>query len=288
MEFLEPYSEEIKKRFRSINKIGEGAYGEVWIGYDTHFGERVALKQVRLLGGRKSGIPRAIFREIEALRQLKHQNIVDLISIFPQNTHLMLVFEYLPTDLQIEITKAKDFFPLSTIKYYSFQIFSALSHCHQHHIIHRDLKPANILITSNGVVKLADFGLARVYDSSTTNSMSHQIATRWYRPPELLFASRHYTESVDIWSAAVIVAELVTLTPLFPGNNDIDQIFKVFQIMGTPTSDSWPVRISLRFLSQQRRNMRLCPIMGKLFFLICLRLHSILSCLVQTNRLLIS
>jgi serine/threonine protein kinase len=71
--------------------------------------------------------------------------------------------------------------------------------------------------------------------------MSHQVMTRWYRAPELLFATRHYTNSVDIWAAAAVVAELCSLTPLFPGQNDIDQIFKVFQIMGTPSPEDWPV-----------------------------------------------
>ncbi len=99
------------------------------------------------------------------------------------------------------------------------------------------------MITSKGVVKLGDFGLTRVYDANidANLSMSHQVATRQYRAPELLFASHHYTQSVDVWSCAVIIVELMTLLPLFPGNNDIDQMFRVFQVMGSPTIDVWPV-----------------------------------------------
>ena len=89
-------------------------------------------------------------------------------------------------------------------------------------------------------MKLGDFGLARAFDSSSSASLSHQVSTRWYRAPELLFASRHYTLAVDVWSAGAVLAELLSLTPLFPGNNDIDQIYRVFQIMGSPSSQSWP------------------------------------------------
>lgn len=98
-----------------------------------------------------------------------------------------------------------------------------------------------MLISNTGVLKLADFGLARVFDPSSTASMSHQVATRSYRAPELLFGSRHYTPMVDVWSAGVVMAELITLQPLFPGNNDIDQMYKVFQLLGSPTRDVWPV-----------------------------------------------
>jgi cell cycle related kinase len=101
--------------------------------------------------------------------------------------------------------------------------------------------PVDILISSNGDVKLADFGLAKVYDVNDPLTMSHQVATRFYRAPELLFASRSYGFEVDIWAVGAIIAEIMTLAPLFPGSNDIDQMFKVFQIMGTPDICDWPV-----------------------------------------------
>ena len=194
---------------------------------------------------RHRGIPKAIFREIQSLEILKHENIITLYEIFPQETHLILVFEYMSTDLQQEINQTTHFMNPNKIQFYSYQILKGLSYCHANHILHRDLKPSNILISQTGLVKIADFGLARVYDQNSRESMSHQVATRWYRPPELLFASRNYTEAVDIWSAGAIIAELMTLSPLFPGNNDIDQIYKVFQVMGTPTLEQWPVRLIL-------------------------------------------
>ena len=91
-------------------------------------------------------------------------------------------------------------------------------------------------------MKLADFGLARILSDSS--DMSHQISTRWYRAPEILFGARRYDAGVDLWAVGAIAAELLALKPLFAGNNDIDQIFRVFQVLGTPTNSSWPVRLS--------------------------------------------
>jgi len=99
----------------------------------------------------------------------------------------------------------------------------------------------DFLISSSGVIKLADFGLARVFDPHDAEPLSHQVATRWYRAPELLFASRHYDLSSDMWSVAVVFAEVMALRPLFPGSNDIDQMYRVFQVMGSPSPENWPV-----------------------------------------------
>lgn len=93
-------------------------------------------------------------------------------------------------------------------------------------------------------MKLSDFGLARIYVSNNAKSLSHQVATRSYRAPELLFASRHYDFSVDIWGIGVIMVELMIKRPLFPGNNDLDQMYRVFQVMGTPTAENWPVNFA--------------------------------------------
>jgi cell cycle related kinase len=101
---------------------------------------------------------------------------------------------------------------------------------------------ADILLSPQGQLKLGDFGLARVIDPTDGRSLSHQVATRWYRAPELLFASRRYSFSADMWSVGAVVAELMMLKPLFPGSGDIDQIFRVLQVMGTPTPLNWPVR----------------------------------------------
>ena len=154
-----------------------------------------------------------------------------------------MVFEFRASDLQHEISRAKKFLSSDVIKFYCLMILEALDHCHYHNIIHRDIKPSNILISSSGVVKLADFGLARVVDIASDASLSHQVATRWYRAPELLFGARHYSFAVDLWSVGAVLAELLSLHPLFPGTNDLDQIYRVFQVTGTPVLSNWPVRL---------------------------------------------
>lgn len=102
----------------------------------------------------------------------------------------------------------------------------------------------DFLLSRDGVLKLGDFGLARIWDAQLDEDLSHQVSTRQYRAPELLFAARRYTSAIDIWGVAVIMVELVTLRPLFPSNNDLDQMFKVFQLMGSPTPDRWPVSLN--------------------------------------------
>ena len=230
-------------RYTQIRMLGKGSFGEVKLAAEKITGDEVALKFVRTLPSREGGgIPKAVFRELESLKQLQDgHRIVALRDAFPHDAELVLVFEYLPSDLGKLISGSTENLPRSHVKAYAFMILDAVSHCHSCNIIHRDIKPSNILISSQGGIKLADFGLARVYDPANEASMSHQVATRWYRAPELLFASRHYTNAVDVWAVAAVIAELLLLRPLFPGQNDIDQIFKVFQIMGTPTKENWPV-----------------------------------------------
>jgi len=237
-------------------KLGEGAFGDVRHGTDRTTGSKVALKFIRVLN-KSGGLPRAVFRELEALRQLgAGRHIVKLLDVFPDETQLCLVLEYLDSDLSEVIGQAQAPLPVAHIKAYSHMLLEALAYVHSKRIIHRDIKPSNILLSAAGVLKLADFGLSRVIGTGTdpaehgvargtpvgssTQDLSHQVATRWYRPPELLFASRSYTFSADIWSAGAVVAELFALRPLFPGSNDIDQMFRVFQIMGNPTPENWP------------------------------------------------
>ncbi|XP_065427444.1 cyclin-dependent kinase 20-like isoform X5 [Chrysemys picta bellii] len=103
-----------------------------------------------------------------------------------------------------------------------------------------DLKPANLLISSTGQLKIADFGLARVFSSDAGRLYSHQVATRWYRAPELLYGARKYDEGVDLWAVGCIFAELLNNSPLFPGENDIEQLCCVLRVLGTPSPRVWP------------------------------------------------
>ncbi|KAG8549934.1 hypothetical protein GDO81_018812, partial [Engystomops pustulosus] len=111
-----------------------------------------------------------------------------------------------------------------------------------HHpcFIYQDLKPANLLISSTGLLKLADFGLARVFSNDRGRLYSHQVATRWYRAPELLYGARKYDEGVDLWAVGCIFGELLNGSPLFPGENDIEQLCCVLRTLGTPNAKTWP------------------------------------------------
>ena len=235
------------EKYKDMGMLGKGSFGEVRLA-ETAKGQQVALKYVRAISGMggRYGMDKPgqgdIKRELESLRKVQDgDRIVTLIeAIQVDETELILVFEYLPSDLSKLISTSTEHLPRSHVKAYAKMMLEAISHCHMHNIIHRDIKPSNILISSHGNIKLADFGLARTYNGRNEGSLSHQVMTRWYRAPELLFASRHYTSAVDVWAVAVVIAELLRLNPLFPGQNDIDQIFRVFQIMGTPTKETWP------------------------------------------------
>lgn len=245
MEFIH---EDCAARYRHLGRLGEGAFGDVRFGVDTSTGETVALKHVRVITqkhgpGGAGGVPKAVFREMEALRQLDDSNrVVKLLDVYPEENNLCLVLEYLPSDLGEVISHANNWLPISQVKAFAWMLMDSLQYIHSHHIIHRDIKPSNLLLTVDGQLKLGDFGLARVIQNSQEghNSLSHQVATRWYRPPELLFASHSYSFSADVWSAGVLIAELMTLKPLFPGINDIDQMFRVFQVLGSPSPEVWP------------------------------------------------
>mmetsp|Transcript_30450 Transcript_30450/g.79013 ORF Transcript_30450/g.79013 Transcript_30450/m.79013 type:complete len:355 (+) Transcript_30450:430-1494(+) len=118
------------------------------------------------------------------------------------------------------------------------QILSGLSFCHARLVLHRDLKPQNVLIDKQGRVKLADFGLARAFQAKKT--YTHEVVTLWYRAPELLLGNQEYSASVDLWSTGCILAELSCRRPLFPGDSEIDQLFRIFRLLGTPTEATWP------------------------------------------------
>ena len=165
--------------------IGEGAFGNVRLGLNRCTGEKVAMKFVKIIA-RERIIPKAVFRELEALRQLSdsNSNIVKLLDAFTHETNICLVMEYFDSDLSELIGNAKSHIPMSHIKTYALMILEALAYMHSKRMVHRDLKPANIMINSYGQLKLGDFGLARILDIGengvSRESLSHQVATRWY------------------------------------------------------------------------------------------------------------
>ncbi|XP_020932196.1 cyclin-dependent kinase 7 isoform X2 [Sus scrofa] len=132
----------------------------------------------------------------------------------------------------------------SHIKAYMLMTLQGLEYLHQHWILHRDLKPNNLLLDENGVLKLADFGLAKSF-GSPNRAYTHQVVTRWYRAPELLFGARMYGVGVDMWAVGCILAELLLRVPFLPGDSDLDQLTRIFETLGTPTEEQWPDMCSL-------------------------------------------
>ena len=118
-------------------------------------------------------------------------------------------------------------------------MLKGLQFCHSQNILHRDIKAKNLLIDKNMKLKICDFGLAREFDSNT-REFTHEVITRWYRPPEILLGQKEYNTSVDIWSSACLFVLMAQNKHLFPGDSEIDQIHKIFRVMGTPNESIWP------------------------------------------------
>lgn len=161
------------------------------------------------------------------------------MDVYAGRNNVNMVLEYCITDLEAVIRDRSILLTPAEIKCCMKMLLEGIQACHDKWVLHRDLKPSNILIGSEGNLKIADFGLARIFASPKAR-LTHQVITRWYRPPELLFAARSYGPSVDIWSVGCIFAELMLRFPYMPGNSDIDQLAKIFQARGTPKKEHWP------------------------------------------------
>ena len=200
----------------------------------------VALKKIRL-ESEEEGVPSTAIREISILKELQHPNIVSLQDVVLQENNLFLVFEFLQMDLKryMDSIPSGKFMDKDLVKSYTYQIIQGITFCHSRRVLHRDMKPQNLLIDRNGIIKLADFGLARAF-GIPVRVYTHEVVTLWYRAPEVLLGSSRYSTPVDVWSIGTIFAEMATKRPLFHGDSEIDQLFRIFRVLGTPTDDVWP------------------------------------------------
>jgi mitogen-activated protein kinase 15 len=233
---------EILAKYKPIIVLGKGAYGIVWKAQEKRTKAFVALKKV--LGAFNNDVDsQRTYREVYLLQSIRHPNIVRLLNVHraKNDIDLYLVFEYVHTDLQQLINEG--FTDDDQKTYICYQIFSALTYLHSLGVVHRDLKPANILINSECIIKLADFGLARTVTEKTTDScpiMTEYVATKIYRAPEVLLGSSTYSYPIDIWSVGCIVAELFASKPpklLMHSTNVVEQLERYFKIFGKPSEE---------------------------------------------------
>ena len=222
-------------RYSKIQFLGEGQFATVYKALDTETKTLVAVKKIKL-GSRieaEDGINRTALREIKILHSISHPNIIGLLDVFGHRSDVSLVFEFCQTDLEVIIRDKSIVLTPANIKSYLLMTLKGLRYLHVNWILHRDLKPNNLLIASDGQLKLADFGLAKVY-GSPDRIYTHQVVTRWYRAPELLYGARSYGPGIDVWAVGCIAAELLLRNALFPGDTDLDQLSKIFFVTGTP------------------------------------------------------
>lgn len=172
------------------------------------------------------------------MKKLSHANVVKLKEVIRENDILYFVFEYMQENLYQMIKDRETHFPEMTVKSILFQVMSGLAFMHRHGFFHRDLKPENILCSGPDVIKIADFGLAREIRSRPP--YTDYVSTRWYRAPEVLLHSTRYSSAIDLWAVGCIMAELYTFRPLFPGSSEVDQLFKICSVLGTPDKNDWP------------------------------------------------
>lgn len=234
-----PIKRKLDEEFEKIDKIGQGSYGAVYKVRRKATRDIVALKRVRLnchmTPGYDEGIPSSSLREIAALKNLRHPNILDLHEVVHTGSSLYLVFEHLDSDLKKTLDGTEAGLPEKTARNYLFQLLKAIAYCHSRRILHRDLKLQNLLVNKNGTIKLADFGLARNL-ALPYRVYTKEVVTLWYRAPEILLGSPYYGPPIDIWSLGCIFYEMLTKKVLFPGDSEIDQLFKIFRVLGTPSA----------------------------------------------------
>ncbi|KAI0166694.1 Pkinase-domain-containing protein [Hypoxylon sp. FL1284] len=236
--------------------VGSGTYGKVFKGLHVYTKKLVALKKIRMEGER-DGFPVTAVREIKLLQSLKHTNIVNLQEVMVEKNDCYMVFEYLSHDLTGLLNHPSYALDPAQKKHLALQLFEGLDYLHKRGVLHRDIKAANILVSSDGVLKLADFGLARFYAKRHQVDYTNRVITIWYRSPELLLGETRYGAAVDIWSAACVLVEIFTRHAIFPGDGgEINQLEKIYAVLGTPNKADWPGLVDMPWFELLRPGYR--------------------------------
>lgn len=222
-------------KYEVIALVGEGAYGIVYQCRNKETGEYVAIKKFKET--EDDIVKKTMKRELRVLQILKHENIVEFKHAFKKNSNLFLVFEYVERTLLELLQKQPKGLDPQTIRIIIFQLCKAVKYLHDMNIIHRDIKPENLLIDNNMRVKLCDFGFARSIKAKDKENLTDYVATRWYRSPELLLSNGVYGCEVDYWAIGCIMGELADGNPLFPGENETDQLHCIQKVLGSLTDE---------------------------------------------------
>ncbi|XP_042024428.1 protein IMPAIRED IN BABA-INDUCED STERILITY 1-like [Salvia splendens] len=226
--------------YERLDKIGQGTYSNVYRARDLKTNKIVAVKKVRFDNFQAESV-RFMSREIMILRMMDHPNVMKLEGIITSRLSctIYLVFEYMEHDLAGLLSCPDITFTESQIKCHMKQLLSGLDHCHSRGIMHRDIKSSNILVNNQGVLKIADFGLAYFTRPKNREPLTSRVVTLWYRPPELLLGSTKYGGEVDLWSAGCVFAELFLGRPILKGRTEVEQLHKIFRLCGTPANEYW-------------------------------------------------
>uniref|UniRef100_A0A0B7K8I5 cyclin-dependent kinase n=1 Tax=Bionectria ochroleuca TaxID=29856 RepID=A0A0B7K8I5_BIOOC len=236
--------------------VGSGTFGKVFKGLNVYTKGLVALKRIRMEGER-DGFPVTAVREIKLLQSLRHTNIVNLQEVMVEKNDCFMVFEYLSHDLTGLLNHPTFKMESAQKKHMAKQLFEALDYLHTRGVLHRDIKAANILVSNEGVLKLADFGLARFYAKHRQLDYTNRVITIWYRSPELLLGETKYTAAVDVWSAACVMVEIFTRHAIFAGDGtELSQLDKIYNILGTPNRQDWPGLVDMAWFELMRPTAR--------------------------------
>ena len=240
-----------------MSKLGEGTFGEVHKAESRVTGQIVAMKKI-LMHQEKDGFPVTALREIKLLKMLSHPNVLKLEEMAMERSKgegrkkatVYMVTPYMDHDLSGLLENPSVEFTESHVKCYMLQLLEGVAYLHKSKILHRDMKAANLLINNEGILQIADFGLARPYDDpppqpgmgngEATRGYTTVVVTRWYRPPELLLQLRYYTPAIDMWGVGCVFGEMFKKRPILPGNSDVNQLHLIFELMGSPTESNMP------------------------------------------------
>ena len=224
----------LHKKYEVLGVVGEGAYGIVYKCRNKETDKYVAIKKFKEIHDKL--VQKTMKRELKMLQMLKHENVVDFQEAFIYKENLFLVFEYVEKNLLEVLEKYPEGLNPKLIRSFVFQMCKAVHYLHTKNIIHRDVKPENLLVDENMNIKLCDFGFARKIslndENNNVDAMTDYVATRWYRSPELLLSSGIYGPEVDYWAIGCIMGELTDGNPMFPGENEVDQLDCIIKVLG--------------------------------------------------------